>query len=90
MKAAGISAQTPFALAGLQSSPLEVQDPKKINFPSDYKGKIVDVQYGKHHVLALTSRGKAQVASGNQSPISDPRRAGCNPVRCLDSSHPLP
>ena len=36
-----------------------MQDPKKINFPSDFKGKIVDIKYGKHHVLALTSLGKA-------------------------------
>ena len=37
----------------------QVQDPKKIFFPSDFKGKVVDVQYGRHHVLALTSSGKA-------------------------------
>ena len=30
-----------------------------IFFPSDFKGKVVDIQYGRHHVLALTSSGKA-------------------------------
>jgi len=43
---------------GLGTEQVNVQDPKKINFPSDFKGKIVDIKYGKHHVLALTSLGK--------------------------------
>ncbi|CAE7254185.1 Rcbtb1, partial [Symbiodinium natans] len=43
---------------GLGTEQVNVQDPRKINFPSDFKGKIVDIQYGKRHVLALTSLGK--------------------------------
>ncbi|CAK9030938.1 unnamed protein product [Durusdinium trenchii] len=43
---------------GLGTEDVNVQDPRKIPFPSDFKGKVVDVQYGRHHVLALTSTGK--------------------------------
>ncbi|CAJ1354383.1 unnamed protein product [Effrenium voratum] len=43
---------------GLGTEQVNVQDPKKVIFPSGFEGKIVDVQYGKHHVLALTSTGK--------------------------------
>jgi len=38
----------------LQNQP----DPKRIPFPTDFQGKVIDIQYGKHHVLALTNLGK--------------------------------
>ena len=55
MRNAAVSNRAPAPLA----TGSQVQDPKKIFFPSDFKGKVVDVQYGRHHVLALTSSGKA-------------------------------
>jgi len=33
-------------------------EPKPIPFPTDFQGKVVDIQYGKHHILALTNHGK--------------------------------
>eukprot|EP00403_Amphidinium_massartii_P034638 CAMPEP_0178443782 /NCGR_PEP_ID=MMETSP0689_2-20121128/39101_1 /TAXON_ID=160604 /ORGANISM="Amphidinium massartii, Strain CS-259" /LENGTH=578 /DNA_ID=CAMNT_0020067857 /DNA_START=46 /DNA_END=1782 /DNA_ORIENTATION=+ len=36
-------------------------EPKQIKFPSEFqngKDKVVDIQYGKHHILALTNQGK--------------------------------
>jgi hypothetical protein len=43
---------------GLGTDNQNQPDPKKIVFPTDFQGKIIDIQYGKHHVLALTNMGK--------------------------------
>ena len=33
-------------------------DPKRVNFRNDQQDKVVDIQFGKKHVLALTTNGK--------------------------------
>mmetsp|Transcript_21546 Transcript_21546/g.64727 ORF Transcript_21546/g.64727 Transcript_21546/m.64727 type:complete len:579 (+) Transcript_21546:113-1849(+) len=43
---------------GLGTDYTHCPDPRKIPFPSDFSGKVVDIQYGKHHILALTNLGK--------------------------------
>eukprot|EP00440_Ansanella_granifera_P010714 gb/GFBE01011625.1/.p1 GENE.gb/GFBE01011625.1/~~gb/GFBE01011625.1/.p1 ORF type:complete len:593 (+),score=156.52 gb/GFBE01011625.1/:1-1779(+) len=52
---------------GLGAEQTNVQEPKKISFPDNFKGKVVDIQYGKHHVLALTSLGKVYAWGDNGS-----------------------
>eukprot|EP00931_Biecheleriopsis_adriatica_P036418 TRINITY_DN20982_c0_g1_i1.p1 TRINITY_DN20982_c0_g1~~TRINITY_DN20982_c0_g1_i1.p1 ORF type:complete len:614 (+),score=142.70 TRINITY_DN20982_c0_g1_i1:73-1914(+) len=54
---------------GLGAEQVNVSEPRKIVFPPDFKGneKIMDVQYGKHHVLALTSHGKVYAWGDNSS-----------------------
>jgi len=43
---------------GLGTDYTHCPDPRKIPFPTDFVGKVVDIQYGKHHILALTNYGK--------------------------------
>lgn len=47
----------------LQNQP----DPKRIPFPTDFQGKVIDIQYGKHHVLALTNLGKVYAWGENNN-----------------------
>lgn len=47
----------------LQNQP----DPKRIPFPTDFQGKVIDLQYGKHHVLALTNLGKVYAWGENNN-----------------------
>jgi len=42
---------------GLGTDYTHCPEPRKIPFPPDI-GKIVDIQYGKHHILALTNLGQ--------------------------------
>jgi len=42
-------------------------EPKQIPFPTDFQGKVIDIQYGKHHVLALTNLGKVYAWGDNGS-----------------------
>eukprot|EP00928_Gymnodinium_smaydae_P065041 TRINITY_DN48242_c0_g1_i1.p1 TRINITY_DN48242_c0_g1~~TRINITY_DN48242_c0_g1_i1.p1 ORF type:complete len:612 (+),score=119.37 TRINITY_DN48242_c0_g1_i1:69-1838(+) len=50
---------------GLGTDATNCTEPRKIGFPTDFSGKVVDVQYGKHHVLALTSNGKVYAWGDN-------------------------
>lgn len=43
---------------GLGTDRQNQAEPMKIQFPTDFQGKIIDIQFGKHHVLALTNMGK--------------------------------
>lgn len=43
---------------GLGTDHTNSPEPRKIHFGPDLMGKIVDIQYGKHHILALTNYGK--------------------------------
>lgn len=43
---------------GLGSKHMNSSEPRKIQFPTSFNGKIVDVQSGSHHLLALTSKGE--------------------------------
>jgi len=42
-------------------------EPKRIPFPTDFQGKVIDIQYGKHHVLALTNLGKVYAWGENNN-----------------------
>eukprot|EP00929_Paragymnodinium_shiwhaense_P113018 TRINITY_DN81283_c0_g1_i1.p1 TRINITY_DN81283_c0_g1~~TRINITY_DN81283_c0_g1_i1.p1 ORF type:complete len:598 (-),score=145.48 TRINITY_DN81283_c0_g1_i1:66-1859(-) len=52
---------------GLGTENTNVTDPRMIQFPSGFDGKIVDVQYGRHHVLALSNKGKVYSWGENTS-----------------------
>lgn len=50
---------------GLGTDFTSCPEPRKIPFPPDFAGKIVDIQYGRHHVLALTNQGKVYAWGDN-------------------------
>eukprot|EP00747_Dinoflagellata_sp_TGD_P211769 gnl/TRDRNA2_/TRDRNA2_84958_c0_seq1.p1 gnl/TRDRNA2_/TRDRNA2_84958_c0~~gnl/TRDRNA2_/TRDRNA2_84958_c0_seq1.p1 ORF type:complete len:344 (-),score=77.68 gnl/TRDRNA2_/TRDRNA2_84958_c0_seq1:4-1035(-) len=52
---------------GLGTDLTNCPDPRKIPFPPDFQGKVVDIQYGRHHVLALTSMGKVYAWGENSA-----------------------
>lgn len=52
---------------GLGTEYTNCTEPRKIQFPSDYQGKVIDVQFGKHHVMALTNQGKVYSWGDNTS-----------------------
>mmetsp|Transcript_110900 Transcript_110900/g.236885 ORF Transcript_110900/g.236885 Transcript_110900/m.236885 type:complete len:591 (-) Transcript_110900:497-2269(-) len=51
---------------GLGTDYTNQPEPKNIRFPSDFSDKVVDIQYGKHHILALTNYGKVYSWGDNQ------------------------
>jgi len=52
---------------GLGTDKVNCPEPAKITFPTDFQGKVIDIQYGKHHVLALTNLGKVYVWGENNA-----------------------
>jgi hypothetical protein len=52
---------------GLGTDHTNESSPKKISFPTDFQGKIIDIQYGKHHLLALTNYGKVYAWGENNT-----------------------
>eukprot|EP00448_Togula_jolla_P013589 CAMPEP_0170587020 /NCGR_PEP_ID=MMETSP0224-20130122/10057_1 /TAXON_ID=285029 /ORGANISM="Togula jolla, Strain CCCM 725" /LENGTH=579 /DNA_ID=CAMNT_0010910609 /DNA_START=8 /DNA_END=1747 /DNA_ORIENTATION=+ len=50
---------------GLGTDYTNCPEPRKIPFPTDFTGKVIDIQYGKHHVLALTNFGKVYAWGDN-------------------------
>jgi len=61
---------------GLGPDNLNCPEPKPIIFPQDFQGKVVDIQFGKHHVLALTNHGMVYSWGHNdngQLGLSDPQ-----------------
>eukprot|EP00927_Polykrikos_kofoidii_P015807 TRINITY_DN17079_c0_g1_i4.p1 TRINITY_DN17079_c0_g1~~TRINITY_DN17079_c0_g1_i4.p1 ORF type:complete len:623 (-),score=107.25 TRINITY_DN17079_c0_g1_i4:14-1780(-) len=67
---------------GLGTDNMNSPEPRKIPFPSDYAEKVVDIQFGKHHVLALTNGGKVYSWGGNnegQLGLND-TQGRCEPV----------
>eukprot|EP00421_Protoceratium_reticulatum_P000679 CAMPEP_0168364014 /NCGR_PEP_ID=MMETSP0228-20121227/3989_1 /TAXON_ID=133427 /ORGANISM="Protoceratium reticulatum, Strain CCCM 535 (=CCMP 1889)" /LENGTH=570 /DNA_ID=CAMNT_0008376761 /DNA_START=1 /DNA_END=1710 /DNA_ORIENTATION=+ len=51
---------------GLGTDYTHCPEPRKISFPTDFSGRVLDIQYGKHHILALTNKG--QVYAWGENP----------------------